>query len=72
MTSLVSKDVDFYCASFDIGEKFASSCPLTETPTQKFKSEFSLGSSQGIGSSLVSFQMIFEALLNESFRFKFY
>ena len=53
--SLISKDGEFYCASFDICQNFAPSCPRTETPTQKFKSEFSLVCSQGIGSSLVSF-----------------
>ena len=48
-----------------------NSCPLTQTPTQKFKSWFSMFTSQGIASSLVSFQMIFEALQSELFRLKF-
>ena len=50
-TTLVSKDVEFFCASFDICEKFATSCSLTQTPTQKFKIEFSIFSSHEIGSS---------------------
>ena len=33
-----------------------------EKPTQKFKNEFSYFSSQEIGSSFVSFEMIFQAL----------
>ena len=70
-TILVSKDVDFFRASFDICEKFVPSCPLTQTPTQKLKSGFSTSNSQGIASSLVSFQMIFEALQSELFRLKF-
>ena len=60
------------CASFDICDKFIASCPLIPTPTQKFKSWFSIFSSQGIGSRLVSFQVIFEALLPELFRFEFH
>ena len=39
----------------------------TQTPTKKLKSGFSIFSSQEIGSSLVSFQMIFEALQSELF-----
>ena len=34
---LVSKDVEFSYASFDICEKFVASCPPTRTPTQKLK-----------------------------------
>ena len=71
MTTFISKDVEFYCASFDIYEKFAGGCPLTQTPTQKLKSGFPTSNSQGIASSLVSFQMIFEALQSEPFRLKF-
>ena len=37
---LVSKDVEFYCASFDRSEKFVASCPPMETPTQKLKNQF--------------------------------
>ena len=70
-TRLVSKDVEFYCASFDIYEKFAGACPPTQTPTQKLKSWFSMSSSQGIASSLISFEMIFRVLQSELFRFKF-
>ena len=46
---------------------YSTSCQ----PTQKMKIEFSVSSSQEIGSSLVSFEMIFEALQSEIFRFKF-
>ena len=54
-----SKDVEFYCASFDIYEKFAGECPPTQTPTQKLKSEFLKFSLQEISSSLVPLEMIF-------------
>ena len=47
-------------------------CPATQTPTQKLEIGFSMFSSQEIGPSLVSFQMIFEALQSELFRFKFH
>ena len=36
-------------------EKFVGKRPPTQTPTQKFKIEFSIFTSQEIGSSLVSF-----------------
>ena len=42
-----------------------------QIPTQMLKSVFSMFSSKEIGPSLVSFQMIFEALQSELFRFKF-
>ena len=58
-TTLVSKDVEFSCASFEICKKFARWCPPTQTPTQKFKSGISIFSSQGISSSLVSFGIFF-------------
>ena len=58
----VSKDVEFYCASFDIRQKFVGRCPPTQTPTQKLKSVFSMFASQEIASSLVSLEKIFEAL----------
>ena len=61
-TTLVSKDVEFSCASFEICKKFARWCPPTQTPTQKLKIGFPKTSSREIGSSLVSFQIIFEAL----------
>ena len=54
VTTLISEDVEFYCASFDICEKFARWCPPTQTPTQKLKSGFLRSSSQEVGSSLVS------------------
>ena len=52
----------FSCASFELCKKFFAGCPPTQTPTQKFKSEFWIFSSQEIGSILVSLEMIFEAL----------
>ena len=61
MTTLVSKDVKFYCAYFDIYEKFVVGSP-TKTPTQMLKRGFSIFTSEKIGPTLVSFQMIFEAL----------
>ena len=45
---------------------------VPQTPTQKLKSGFSTSSSRGIASSLVLFEMIFEALQSELFRFKFH
>ena len=42
--------------------------PPTQTPTQKFKNEFSLVGSQEISSSLVSFEVIFNALQSELYR----
>ena len=71
-TTLVSKDVEFSGASFDICEKFAAWCPLTQTPTQKFKIKFSIFSSHEIGSSLVLLEIIFEALQSELVRFNFH
>ena len=68
---LVSKDVKFSCPSFDSYEKFDGGCPPTQPPTQKFKIRFSLFSSQEIGSSLISFQMIFKAPQSEVFRSNF-
>ena len=55
--TLVSNDVESYCATFF----YVKSLP-TKTPTQKFKNRFSIFSSHEIGSSLVSFEMIFEAV----------
>ena len=66
----VSHDRKFYCASFGLWEKFVGRYPPTSTPTQKFKNEFSIFSSQEIDSSLVSLEMIFEAPHSELFRFK--
>ena len=62
---LVSKDLEFSSTSFDPNEKSAGGCPPTQTPTRKSKIRFSMFSSQEIGSGLVSFQMIFEALQSE-------
>ena len=63
------KDVEFLCASFDLDQKFARGCPPTQTPTQKLKSGFLRFSSQEIGSSLLSLEVIFEALQSELPRF---
>ena len=70
--TLVSKDVECYYTSFDLHDKVVQGCPPTQTPKQKFKSEFWIFSSNGMGSSLVSLKMIFEALRFELFRFKFH
>ena len=71
--TLVSKNVEFSCAFFDLYEKFARGCPPNQTPTQKFKKyRFLTFSSQEIGSSLVSSESIFEALQSELFRLKFH
>ena len=50
---------------------YKKNCPPTQTATQKLQREISLLDSQEIGSSLVSFQMIFVALQFEPSRFKF-
>ena len=72
VTTLISEDVEFYCASFEIFEKFVGECPSTQTPTQKLWSQFLKFSSEKISSSWVSLEMIFEALQSELFRFKFH
>ena len=59
---LASKGAEFSFASIDPREKIGGGCTPTQTPTQKSKRGFSILSFQEIGSSLVSFQMIFEAL----------
>ena len=46
--------------------------PPTQTPTQKLKIEFSQLSPHEIGSSLVSFLMIFKALQPDLFRLMFH
>ena len=69
---LVSKDMEFSCASFDPYKKFAKVCPPTQTPKQKVKIEFAMFGSQGIVSRLVSFKMIFETLQSQLIRFKFH
>ena len=68
----LSTGLDLSYASFDPYEKFGGGCPPTQTPTQKFKIGFSMFSSQEIGSGLVSFQMIFEALQSDLVRFDFH
>ena len=57
-TRLVSTDVEFYCASFDISKKFVASCPPTETPTRTQKIEFSGRNSQGIHSQWVLLRVL--------------
>ena len=52
--------------------KFARGCSPTQTPTQKLKSGFPVFSSQKIGSSSLSFSMIFKALKSKILRIKFY
>ena len=37
VTTLISKDTEFYCASLDVCENFVGGCPPTQTPTQKLK-----------------------------------
>ena len=59
---LISKDVEFYCASFDISEKFVASCAPMDTPTRKLKNEFSGRNSQGIYPNLEYFLMILKAI----------
>ena len=53
------------------GNSIWKRCPPTQTPTQMLKSGFLIFRTQEIGSSLVSFQMIFEALQSELFNFHF-
>ena len=67
---LESKYVEFYCASFDISEKFVESCPPTETPTRKLKNEISGRNSQGIFPNLEYFGMILIALQTLLFKIK--
>ena len=52
--------------------KTSQGFPPTQTPTQKLKIEFSLLGPHEIGSSLVSFLMIFEAIQPELFRLMFH
>ena len=68
--TLASKDLELYYVSFGLHEKFARGCPLTQTPTQKFKSWFLRFSSQILDSSLVSLKIIFGASKSELFRLK--
>ena len=53
---------EFFFTSFYLCEKFSRGCPPTQTPTQTIKGGFAAFSSQEIGSSSVSLEMIFEAL----------
>ena len=39
-TTLVSKDTEFSCASFEACEKFAASCPLPKRLRKNFKMDF--------------------------------
>ena len=67
--NLVQFSENFFFTSFDLCEKFSRGCPPTQTPTQTIKSGFAAFSSQEIGSSLVSLEIIFEAPQSEPFRF---
>ena len=71
-TRLASKDVEFYCASFDISEKFVASCALIGTPTRKLKNEFFGRNSQEIHPNLEYFGMILKALQTLLFKIKIY
>ena len=55
-----------------IGKKSLSGCQPSQTPTQILKRTFLIISTQGIRPSLVSFEITFEALKYELFRFKFH
>ena len=68
---MVSKDVKFTCAFFDLCEKIVGRCQPTQKPTQKFKNWIFDPQVPGIGSGLVSFEIIFEALESKLFRFRF-
>ena len=70
MTAYIQSDVEFYCASFDISEKFVASCPPMDTPTRKLKNEFSGRNSQGIYPNLEYFGMILKALQTLLFKIK--
>ena len=54
--------MEFFSASLDVFEKVLSGNAPTQTPTQNIKSVYSVFSSQEMSSSLISFEMIFEAL----------
>ena len=62
----------WYQKMWNFLKKFVASFPVTQTPTQMLKSGFSVLSSQEIGSRLISFQMIFESLPPELFRFQYH
>ena len=72
VTTLLSEDVEFSYASFGLYEKFIQECPPTQMPMKKLKIGISMFSSQEIGSSSISFQMIIQVLQSEILRFKFY
>ena len=69
-----SSELNFWQRRTRISERFefVERCPPTQTPTQMLKSGFSIFSTKEIGSSSVSFQMVFEALDSELFRFNFH
>ena len=70
MTAYIQSDVEFYCASFGISEKFVASCPPMDTPTQKLKNEFSGRNSHGIYPNLEYFWTILKALQTLLFKIK--
>ena len=59
--------MEYSCASFDPCKKFARGCLPTQTPTQMLKNGLSTFDSVEIGTSLVSFEIIFEVLELELF-----
>ena len=63
------KIVKFYCASFDIGQKFFTSYPPTETSTQKLKNQFLGWNSPGIDPNSV-FTNDFESSTNSDIQNK--
>ena len=58
--TLISKDMEFYCASSDLYEKFTRGYPPIQTPTQKLKFVFRINSK------------IWKAPQSELCRIKFY
>ena len=70
-TILISNGVESACTSFDTCEKYVRECLPTPNAHAKVKTRI-FPISQEIGSTLVSFQMIFETLPSELFRFDFH
>ena len=60
---LISKDLEFSCVFFDLCKELVGECLPTRRPTQKLIIP---------GSTVISFQMIFEALQFEHFGFNFH
>ena len=66
----VSKDVEFYCASFDMSSKFVASCTPTETPTRKIKKWIFGSKFPGNPSYLTIFLDYFESSRNSAIQNK--